>query len=142
MLPQHEVISRYEGRHVRLKVLVEEPWVSRDQLEELTEVLAERTNAERIDYFDFEELITAKPTLGFWEKYGVTALRKKDWQKRPVPHDVQLWVELNSMRAGNKNGARELAAKHRLTVDMVKADIARVRDWIANADARTHFGSR
>lgn len=134
MLPRHKVITRYQGRHVRLMVVVE-PWVTKQQLEELTKALAEGRNVERIDYFDFDELIRTNPSLGYWERFGIAALREKDWRKRPSPHDVQLWVERASIQADEEGAARALAAKHNLTAEMVKADIARVRDWIANADS-------
>ncbi len=134
LLPRHEVISRYQGRHVRLFVLVESG-ATKPQLEELTKDLVERQDLERIDYVDFPALVATKPSLGFWDKYEGPRLREKDWRRRPAPQDVQLWVERGSISAGDEDAARELAARHGLDTGLVSAGITKVRDWIANADS-------
>ena len=128
-------LSAYEGFTGRVEfTYLVGAGASKEGLEELAIALAEERQAQRVSFVDFPELVVSKPSLGFWDRDLGPHLREKDWTKRPAPQDVQLWAERASISAMDDGAARELAAKHGLDTEMVKAGVERVRGWISGAD--------
>ncbi len=114
-------LSAYEGFTGRVEfTYLVGAGASKEGLEELAIALAEERQAQRVSFVDFPELVVSKPSLGFWDRDLGPHLREKDWTKRPAPQD--------------DGAARELAAKHGLDTEMVKAGVERVRGWISGAD--------
>ena len=140
MLPRHEVLYRFEMLHVTLMVLVE-PGVTKKQLEDLTNHLAQSTSAEEIRYTDFLELWPAGPSPGYWSAHSGSHLREKDWSQRAEQKDIDMWSEFMEAeetlvnRPSPSDDAEEkfqrMAERHGLDVNEVKHRVLKVTDWIA-----------
>ncbi len=131
MHPPHEIALRYRGLtgKTTLTVLVE-PGVAGHQLEALAEHLAEQHSATRVCYIDFQELLQAGCSLGYWDVELGPRLRDKDWSKRPDQTDVEMWSEYMQAQIAQEK-FRTLARRHGLAVDEVMGRVEKVSSWIA-----------
>src|SRR5215212_6703635 len=128
--PWHSIALKHEGLHTRIVVIVEDG-VSKQQLEELIERLAQSTGAEEIGYTDFYELLTAGHSLGYWSTHSGSHLREKNWSNRPGQEDVDMWSEymqaeeaplVDSPSPGDDAEEKfgRMAERHKLDVEEVR----------------------
>ncbi len=122
-------------------VVMVEPGVTKQQLEQITNDLVKRTNAENVGYTDFPELLMAGHSLGDWNAYTGSRLRDKDWSKRPQQEDVDMWSEFMQAEVALVNEPspsddiedkfQRMAERHGIDAEEVKRRVDKVTSWIA-----------